>query len=142
MDKAQREIIFNKYGGRCAYCGCELVKGWHVSKLLSEAPEVNSKGEFLIKNDTIENKLPSCAACNMSRTRDNSGVTYTTIEDFRKQILYNLEFVQSFPYYQRCLRFGLIEEKKTEIVFYFEQIQLKIAKEPGRTRERRNDAAQ
>lgn len=28
-----REIIFNKYGGRCAYCGCELKRNWHVDHL-------------------------------------------------------------------------------------------------------------
>ena len=30
----QREIIFNKFGGKCAYCGEELQKGWHVDELL------------------------------------------------------------------------------------------------------------
>lgn len=30
MNKRNRQLIFNKYGGRCAYCGCELQKGWHV----------------------------------------------------------------------------------------------------------------
>ena len=24
ISKQQREAVFNKYGGRCAYCGCEL----------------------------------------------------------------------------------------------------------------------
>lgn len=30
MKKSERQIVFHKYGGRCAYCGCELQKGWHV----------------------------------------------------------------------------------------------------------------
>ena len=34
MKKADRELIFNKYDGRCAYCGCILEKGWHVDELL------------------------------------------------------------------------------------------------------------
>ena len=29
----QREIIFNKFGGKCAYCGCDLVIGWHVDEI-------------------------------------------------------------------------------------------------------------
>lgn len=33
MKKKDREIIFNKYGGRCAYCGEELQKGWHVDEI-------------------------------------------------------------------------------------------------------------
>lgn len=24
MTKKERELIFNKYNGKCAYCGCEL----------------------------------------------------------------------------------------------------------------------
>lgn len=34
MNKKDREIVFNKFGGRCAYCGCELKKGWHVDEIL------------------------------------------------------------------------------------------------------------
>lgn len=30
ISKKQREVVFNKYGGKCAYCGCALEKGWHV----------------------------------------------------------------------------------------------------------------
>lgn len=30
MKKGEREIIFNKYGGRCSYCGDPLQKGWHI----------------------------------------------------------------------------------------------------------------
>jgi len=32
--KKEREIIFNKYNGHCAYCGEKLQKGWHVDELL------------------------------------------------------------------------------------------------------------
>lgn len=34
MNKRDRDIIFNKYGKRCAYCGCELNKSFHVDELL------------------------------------------------------------------------------------------------------------
>jgi 5-methylcytosine-specific restriction endonuclease McrA len=30
MTQKERKIVYEKYGGRCAYCGCELQKGWHV----------------------------------------------------------------------------------------------------------------
>jgi hypothetical protein len=33
MKKEDRQKIFDKYGGRCAYCGCELQKGWHVDEI-------------------------------------------------------------------------------------------------------------
>ncbi len=34
MTKADRQLVFDKYGGRCAYCGELLQKGWHVDELL------------------------------------------------------------------------------------------------------------
>ncbi len=33
MKKKDRELVFNKYGGRCSYCGEILQKGWHVDEL-------------------------------------------------------------------------------------------------------------
>lgn len=33
MKKSDREIVFNKYRGKCAYCGCLLQKSWHVDEI-------------------------------------------------------------------------------------------------------------
>ena len=33
LTKKQRDILRNKYGGRCAYCGCELGKTFHADHL-------------------------------------------------------------------------------------------------------------
>jgi len=34
LTKAQRAVLREKFGGRCAYCGCELPeKGWHADHL-------------------------------------------------------------------------------------------------------------
>jgi 5-methylcytosine-specific restriction endonuclease McrA len=33
MKKQIREQIFNKYSGKCAYCGTGLEKGWHVDHI-------------------------------------------------------------------------------------------------------------
>jgi 5-methylcytosine-specific restriction endonuclease McrA len=33
LKKKEREAIFNKYGGKCAYCGCNLEKGWHTDHI-------------------------------------------------------------------------------------------------------------
>lgn len=30
MTSKERQQVFDKTGGKCAYCGCELNKGWHV----------------------------------------------------------------------------------------------------------------
>lgn len=33
LKKNERLAVFNKYGGKCAYCGEPLVKGWHVDHI-------------------------------------------------------------------------------------------------------------
>jgi hypothetical protein len=33
MKKEDRQKVFDKYGGRCAYCGCELPANWHCDHL-------------------------------------------------------------------------------------------------------------
>jgi 5-methylcytosine-specific restriction endonuclease McrA len=55
MTKKERQIVFDKFGGKCAYCGCELIKGWHVDHL---APVVRRnktiKGGYYINKSTQE----------------------------------------------------------------------------------------
>jgi 5-methylcytosine-specific restriction endonuclease McrA len=34
MTKKDRQIIYDKYDGHCAYCGCKLEKGWHIDELM------------------------------------------------------------------------------------------------------------
>lgn len=43
MKKKDREIVFNKFGGKCAYCGIKLEKGWHVDEILP----IRRKYEYL-----------------------------------------------------------------------------------------------
>jgi len=33
LSKSTRIEVFNKYNGHCAYCGCDLQKGWHVDEI-------------------------------------------------------------------------------------------------------------
>jgi hypothetical protein len=49
MDKKTRQIIFDKYNGKCAYCGCELVKGWHadhIEPIVRDSKWNRDKGRF------------------------------------------------------------------------------------------------
>lgn len=34
MKKDDRKVVFNRFGGRCAYCGDPLVSGWHADHLI------------------------------------------------------------------------------------------------------------
>ncbi len=150
MRKKDREIVFNMYGGKCAYCGCELQKGWHVDHV--EPCERIYKRETVVRNKTgifgdfqshervlkfkgygneaanhIDNYLPSCPSCNINKHGDS-------IEGFRKSISgylnsLNLRMVQ----YKMVKKYGLVEETNKPVVFYFEKDAMKdnVAKRQG-----------
>jgi len=64
MKKGDRVTVFNKYGGRCAYCGCELNDKWQVDHAISR----NYWFYFDVNNpkavNNIENLMPACSECN------------------------------------------------------------------------------
>lgn len=77
LTRKQRERLRMKFGGRCAYCGCELPeKGWHadhvqaVLRKSERCMKAAEKGIFRLKStgdvfrpeaDCPENIFPSCA---------------------------------------------------------------------------------
>lgn len=134
MSKAKdRKLIFDKYGGRCSYCGCELQKGWHVDhiKPVRRAWRFKERdGEFFYgKNgmrlkeyyflnpelDVIDNKIPSCPSCNINKHS-------ASVEEFRSYIA---QYVKSLNtrnvQYQMAKKYGLIEETLKPVIFYFER---------------------
>lgn len=127
MKKKDREIIFNKYGGKCAYCGEPLQKGWHIDELKPIRRNYNedydyNKRKWIRKNTgclhperlTMQNQMPSCASCNINK---HSG----SLEDFRKLIsgfMHHLNNIST--QYKIAKRYGLIKEEIKPIVFYFE----------------------
>lgn len=114
-------MVFNKYGGKCAYCGNELVKGWHADHIIplrrSTPIIVSPKNKWQAKgSDSIENYNPACASCNINK-RDRG------IEDFRifiSNFLHSLN-TRSIPYIF-LKRYGLIEETNKPVIFYFETL--------------------
>jgi hypothetical protein len=131
MKKSEREIVFNKYGGRCAYCGCELQKGWHVDELLPVVRDweyVPSKGKSnydMVKRTTgmrnpenlnIENQMPACASCNILKSSQS-------IEGFRLSISGFIKSLNSYVnQYKFAKRYGLVEEINKPVVFFFEKL--------------------
>ncbi len=115
MTKKERQIVFDKYGGKCAYCGCELQSGWHVDHL--ESIQRYKHGGCINKHlDCIDNMMPSCPSCNINKHGDS-------IEQFRLNIKgylnsLNLRMVQ----YKMVKKYGLVEETNKPVTFYFETI--------------------
>lgn len=116
IPKQQREIVFNKYGGRCAYCGCELtlrtmqvdhIKAVYTSSLENDGVET--------QDDNLENLNPSCRQCNFYKgTLD--------IEQFRKKIMTTLyETCQNTFQAKLAKKLGMLTVKQFD-KFYFERI--------------------
>lgn len=122
--KSDREIIFNKYQGHCAYCGCELEKGWHVDELIPVKRNYTynrSKSKFVTdgtcehpENFNIDNQMPACASCNINKHS-------MSLEEFRNLIQGFMKHLNEVStQYKIAKRYGLVIEDIKPITFYFE----------------------
>ena len=109
ISKKTREIVYNKYDGHCAYCGCELdIKDMQVDHF---AP-VYLFGD----NININNLMPSCRPCNFY-------INTLTIKKFREQLGEIKSRLERDSFiYRMAKKYGLIEEKDKEIQFYYEKM--------------------
>jgi hypothetical protein len=126
--KVDRKQIHAMYGGRCCYCGNllkdETGKHMHVEHLLPVQRNMpKSKWKSYWKeykpcenpeNENVKNLMPSCPKCNIIK---NS----LPLEQFREMIKDTIRQCERQTSYQRALRFGMIEVKEWDGVFYFEK---------------------
>lgn len=118
----KRQAIFDKSGGKCWYCGCDLQnKRWHEDHLkpVLRGPR-RGKSSVLEssmqrpENDTEQNKVPACAPCNLFKT------TFS-IEELRSEIAAQVERARkSSVNFRTAERFGLIKTIDKPVEFWFE----------------------
>jgi hypothetical protein len=130
ITKAQREIVRMKFGGKCAYCGCELpAKGWHldhVAAIYRVSKLVRESGTFKIlqtghcekpEGENPENYFPACASCNLFKS-------VFSIEVWRGELAKQVERARKKSFnFRFAERFGLIQETGNPVVFWFEKYQ-------------------
>lgn len=114
-----RELIKNKFGGKCAYCGTTLGKKWHVDHV---KPVYRGGGKdggmWKPELDRQENKYPACIQCNIFKS-------VFSIEELRHEIGMQVERARkSSVNFRTAERFGQITVTQTPIVFWFEQYNL------------------
>ena len=115
ISKKTREIVLNKYGGKCAYCGCELtlrtMQVDHIKAVYASSLENNG---VETQDDSLDNLNPSCRQCNFYKgTLD--------IEQFRdkiKTILYRT--FQSTFQAKLAKKLGMMKVTQFD-KFYFEK---------------------
>jgi 5-methylcytosine-specific restriction endonuclease McrA len=132
-----RKSIWEKSGGKCWYCGCDLPeKGWHIDHfepIGRRPPEIkyvysdddgriNRKREEVKRfpshpeRDHIDNLVPACQSCNRIKGMNS-------IEGFRQQITRFVNSLNRYSIqYKFAKRYGLILETKNPVVFWFERM--------------------
>lgn len=128
MNKKDRQIIFDKYNGHCAYCGEILVlKTLHVDHIIPQSNflrhvtnnyKIPSFLSHLTYRDLnhIDNLFPACGVCNRWKSTFD-------LETFRNEI-----FMQTDRLYKKSAsfriakRYELIQYTFNSVVFYFETV--------------------
>jgi len=136
--KIDRQAVFNKTEGKCAYCGCELKKGWHVDHIEpirriyktipagyvfkgTPSEKWEEQRTILIgcenpEMDCIDNCLPACPSCNINKHSES-------LENFRARISQFVTSLNNYSVqYKIAKRYGLIQETNTPVTFYFETL--------------------
>lgn len=115
LTKVQRIELKQKFGGHCAYCGCELDDNFHADHVKAIYRGYSQDKPLKPELDIIENMFPSCPPCNMDKS-------VWQLEQWRGQLKKKIDVLNknSSPY-RHALRFGLVIETKNPIVFWFEK---------------------
>lgn len=126
LTKTQREKLRLKFGGKCAYCGCDLLeKGWHADHVepVLRVIDFDASSRRLVatgelyhpKNDKENNLYPACAPCNLFKT------TFS-LEQFRKQIAEQVNRARLYSVnFRTAERFGQVKLTEAPVVFWFEK---------------------
>ena len=109
LTAAERRIVYEKFGGHCAYCGCAIAyEDMQVDHFLP----IRGGAE----RDELGNMLPACRSCNHYK-RGN------TLEGWRKMLEATPDTLARDCYtYRQAVRFGTVTPTPKKIVFYFERV--------------------
>lgn len=108
MTKKTRELVYQKYNGRCAYCGCEIaLKEMQVDHIIPQR---------LGGADSLENYNPSCCICNHYKRA-------TRLETWRTVFLGELiKRIKKIYIVKVAERYGMITFHEWDKKFYFERL--------------------
>jgi len=116
----ERRFIYDKYGGRCAYCGREIqFKEMQVDHMEPKAGR-NLDGKDIFGNvlrttiESIENKMPACRRCNHYKHTYDLGYYRYLVKTIHERI-------HKFYIAKVAEDYGIIEYKPWDGLFYFEK---------------------
>lgn len=120
LTKAERQEVYDKCGGHCAYCGCELkFKDMQVDHVVPMARcfLYNHEPKTAEEVDVMSNYLPACRSCNHYKGT-------STLENFRKNIeRFPQVLMRDSVTYKNAVRYRLAIPNAHKVVFYFEKLE-------------------
>lgn len=108
-----RSALLQKYGGKCAYCGCDLTANTlHIDHFV---PMRRAMGNCERGDNVIENCNPCCVGCNSSKSSYD-------LEEWRVKLSNKLARLNlDSAMYRLVKRFGMVKEINKPIIFHFEK---------------------
>ncbi|WP_145532123.1 HNH endonuclease [Yersinia kristensenii] len=123
LSKKQRAELREIFGGKCAYCGCELTDKFHADHI---QPVIRTGGVMIYQDrDNIENLVPSCHSCNLHKHCNSLEDYRRIIDDGRR------EFLRSGKG-KALVRMGLVDMKPGPVIFWFEKWREESSCEKGK----------
>lgn len=116
LSKAVRERVYNRFGGRCAYCGNHIeYKSMQVDHYLPQCKERFYANRFKKDVHAEANLMPACRRCNhYKRAR--------TPKQFRELIATLHERIESLYIMKVAIDFGIAVVTPFDGQFYFEKL--------------------
>jgi predicted restriction endonuclease len=111
----KRDKVFEKFNGKCAYCGCDLQKVWHIDHLLPLVRNPFTGEPQHPERNKLDNLMPSCPSCNNYKHSHS-------IEEFRRLISELRNQLMRSAQYKISLRYGLIHEVEKDVKFHYEEV--------------------
>jgi hypothetical protein len=119
--RIDRQEVYNKCSGHCAYCGVEItIKQMQVDhiKPLYRNDKVETLEAWGVERgtDEMDNLNPSCSRCNKWKS------TFS-LEMFRTIVEKSIDRMErDTPNFRLARDYSLIEVKPIKVVFYFEKM--------------------
>lgn len=105
--KEERQRIYEKTNGRCAYCGCEI----KPQEMVVDHIKAHIHGGTCDES----NLFPACRPCNHRKGT-------SSLSSFRKQLGMSADvLMRDSVTFRNAVRYGLVKLNPHEIKFYFEE---------------------
>jgi len=116
INSSVRDVVYSRYDGHCAYCGCKLDKKDMVVDHYIPVARWKRFGS-VVDPDDVSNYMPSCAPCNYWKKAKS-------IEGFRREIKQQYKrLCNNSAVFRNLLNYKLVLHTSDNVRFYFEKHQ-------------------